>query len=92
MVKEIDELIALITQLKSGDEELSLEDYVECKEAKYNTNDLVNLALEEGLITSHDFDLNMDLGNVHDQLPSIVWLSHAQYHAQMLSYFIVNNS
>ena len=35
-------------------------------ETKYNKNNLMNFALEDGLITFHDFDLNTDLGNVDD--------------------------
>ena len=63
----------------------------ECIEAKYSTNNLVNLALEDGLITFHDFDLNVDLSDVNDHPIVVVRLSHVQHHAQMLSHFIMNN-
>ena len=46
-----------------------MQDYVdivgeECIEIEHSTYDLVNLALEDGLTTSHGFDLNMDSANV----------------------------
>ena len=52
----------------------------------------MNIALDNGLNTPHDFDLNLDLGDVDDHPPPIVLLSDAQHCAQMLSYFIMDNS
>ena len=97
MVKEIDELAILIAQQKLGDEELRIRDCVdmagkECIEIEYNTYDLVNLAMENGLTTSYDFDFNTDLANVDDQPPPVVRSSNTQHHAQMLSHFILDNS
>ena len=63
----------------------------DCIEVGYSTDDLVNFVFEDGLITSHDFDLKMDLDNVNDQPLHVVRLSNAQHHAQMLSHFIMNN-
>ena len=57
-----------------------------CIEAKYSTNDLVNIALEDGLTSFHVFDLNMDLGDLDDQPSLVVQLSHVQ----ML--LVMNNS
>ena len=51
----------------------------------------MNLAFKDGLTTLHDFDLNTDLGDVHDQYSPIVELPNAQHHAQMLSHFIMDN-
>ena len=52
----------------------------------------MDLALEDGLTTFHDFNLNMDLGDVNDQPLTIMQSSHTQYHTQMLFYFIMGNS
>ena len=52
--------------------------------------ELVNIALDNSLSTPHDFDLNLNLGNVDGHPPSIVRSSDAQHYAQMLSYFIMN--
>ena len=97
MVKESEELAALIAKLKLGDAELPLQDFVdmvgeECIEAEYGTNDLVNLAFENGLTTAHDFDSNTEVVDVDDQPLPVVRLSTAQHHAQMLFYFIMDNS
>ena len=51
MVREADELSALIAQSKLGGE---VQDYVnmageDCVEAEYNTNELVHIALDNGL-------------------------------------------
>ena len=54
--------------------------------------ELVNIALDNSLSTPHDFNLNLNLGGVDGHLPPIVQLSDAQYYAQMLSYFIMDNS
>ena len=54
--------------------------------------ELVNIALDNSLSTPHDFDLNLDLGDVDDHPPPIVSLCDAQHYAQMLSYFIMDNS
>ena len=53
---------------------------------------LVNIALDNSLSTPHDFDLNLDLGDVDGHPPPILPLSNAQHYAQMLSYFIMDNS
>ena len=54
--------------------------------------ELVNIALDNSLSTPHNFDINLDLGDVDGHPPSIVRLSDAQHYAQMLSYFIMDNS
>ena len=54
--------------------------------------ELVNIALDNSLSTPHDFDLNLNLGNVDGHPPPIVRLSDVQHYAQMLSYFIMDNS
>ena len=41
-------------------------------EVEYSIDDFVNLALEDVLTTSHDFDLNTNLDDVDDQSPTIV--------------------
>jgi len=97
MVKESEELAALIAQLKLGDAELPLQDFVdiageECIEAEYGTNDLVNLAFENGLTMAHDFNFNTEVVNVDDQPPPVVRLSATQHHAQVLSHFSMDNS
>ena len=69
--------------------DMASEEFIE---DEYNTNDPINLTLEDGLTTNfHGFDLNIDLGDVDDHLPLVVWLSHAQYHAKMLSHSIMHN-
>ncbi|MGI0075656.1 MAG: hypothetical protein ACREA5_06905 [Nitrosotalea sp.] len=60
-------------------------------EIDYITNNLMNLALENGLTTSHDFALNMNLDDVSGEHQRIERLSNAQHHAQMLFHFIINN-
>ena len=97
MVKESEQLAALIAQLKLRNAELPLQNFVdmadeECIEAEYGTDDLVSLAIENGLTTAHDFDFNTEVVDVDDQPPPIVRLSAAQHHAQMLSHFIMDNS
>ena len=94
MVKESKELATLIALLKLGDAELPLQDFVDMArekyiEAEYGTDDLVNLAFENGLTTAHDFDFNMEVVDVDDQPPPVVRLCAAQHHAQMLSHFIM---
>ena len=54
--------------------------------------ELVNIALDNSLSTPDDFDLNLDLGDVDGHPPPIVQLSDVQHYAQMLSYFIMDNS
>ena len=71
IVQEIDKLATLITQLKLGDEELLVRNYIGmagevCIKVEYSTNYLVNLAFEDGLIPSHDFNLNTNLDDVND--------------------------
>lgn len=58
---------------------------------EYSTNKLVSIALENGLSTLHDFDLNINSGDV-DQSTHVVRLLNAQHYAQILSHFIMNNS
>ena len=55
-MKEADELLALIAQLKLGGQELPIQDYVnmigeDCVEVEYNLSELVNIALNNGLST-----------------------------------------
>ena len=69
MVQETNKLATLIARLMLGDEDLLVQDYVdmvgeECIEVEYSIDDLVNLAFEHSLTTSHDFDLNIDLDDI----------------------------
>ena len=52
----------------------------------------MNIALDNSLSTPDDFDFKFDLGDVDDYPPPIVRLFFAQHYAQMLSYFIMDNS
>ena len=92
MLEKLDELGALISKLQLGDDEMSIETYIqmegeEITELELSTDELVDVAL--GIIYAQGFDLNVDmhLVDVEDVAPSIIKLSDAKGHASLLSNF-----
>ena len=92
MQEELDELGALISKLRLGDEEMSIETYIqmereESTKLEQSSNALVDVDL--GINHAQGFHLNVDLHsiNVDDVAPPIVKLSDAQRHASLLSNF-----
>src|ERR1700737_3969170 len=97
MREESDELGALISKLRLGDDEMSIETYIhmegeEITELELTTDELVDAAL--GVNHAQGFDLNVDLHSVDvdDVAPPTVKLSDAKHHASLLSNFLLDNS
>ena len=97
MREESHELGALISKLRLGDDEMSIETYIQMEgeetiEIELSTNEWVDVAL--GINYAQCFDLNVDLHsiNVDDVAPPTVKLSDAKRHASLLSNFSLNNS
>ena len=97
MREESEELGALISKLRLGDDEMSIETYIqmegeEITELELSTDELVDAAL--GVNHAQDFDLNVDLHSVDvdDVAPPTVKLSDAKHHASLLSTFLLDNS
>jgi hypothetical protein len=97
MREESDELGALILKLQLGDDEMSIETYIqmegeEITELELKTNELVDDAL--GINYAQGFDLNVDMHSidVDDVAPPTIKLSDAKRHASLLFNFLLNNS
>ena len=93
----LDDLGALISKLRLGDDEMSIETYIqmegeEITELELSTDELVDAAL--GVNHAQDFDLNVDLHSVDvdDVAPPTIKLSDAKRHASLLSSFLLENS
>ena len=91
-----EELGALISKLRLGDDEMSIETYIQMKreeitELELNTDELVDVAL--GINYAQGFDLNVHLHliDVEDVIPPTVKLD-AKYHESLLSNFLLDNS
>ena len=91
-----EELGASISKLRLGDDEMSIETYIQMKreeitELELNTVELVDVAL--GINYAQGFDLNVHLHliDVEDVIPPTVKLD-AKYHASLLSNFLLDNS
>ena len=90
------ELGALVSKLQLGDDEMSIETYIqmeweEITELELSIDELVDIAL--GTNFAQDFDLNVDLDlvDLDDVAPPIVKLSDARRHASLLSSFLLEN-
>ena len=97
MREESYELGALISKLRSYDDEMSMETYIhiegeEIIELELSTNELVNVAL--GINYPKGFYLNVDLHSidVDDVAPLTIKLSDAKHHASLLSNFLSDHS
>jgi hypothetical protein len=97
MGEESDELGAMISKLRLGDDKVSIETYIhmegeEITELELNTDELVDVAL--GINYAQGFDLNVDmhLVDVDDIAPPTINLSDAKRHASLLSNFLLDNS
>jgi hypothetical protein len=95
--EESNELDALISKLRLGEDEMSIKTYIqmegeEMTELELNIDELVDVAL--GINYAQGFDLNVDLHSVDvdDVAPPTVWLDDAKYHASLLSNFLLENS
>jgi hypothetical protein len=91
MQEESDELHALISKLRLGDDEMSIETYIHMEgkeniELELSTNELVDDAL--GINYPQGFDLNVDM-HLDDVAPPIVKLSDVERHASLLSSFFI---
>ena len=97
MQKESYELGVLISKLQLGDDEMSIETYIQMKgedtiELELSTHELVDVALETNY--AQDFDLNIDLDSLDmdDVAPPTKRLSDTKHHASLLSSFLLENS
>ena len=87
----------MISKLRLGDDEMSIETYIqmegeETTELELSTDELVDATL--GINHAQGFDLHVDLHSVDvdDVAPPIIKLSDAKCHASLLSNFLLNNS
>jgi hypothetical protein len=97
MQKESDELGALISKLQLGDDEMSIETYIQIEgeenlELELSIDELVDATLGTNYV--QDFDLNVDLDSVDvdDVAPPTIKLSDDECHAPLLSRFSLENS
>ena len=94
MQEDLDELGALISKLWLGDDEISIETYIQMEgeeivELVLSTNKLVDTTL--GINYAQRFDLNVDLHSVDvDNVdPPTIKLSDAKRYASLLSKFLI---
>jgi hypothetical protein len=94
MREESNERGALISKLRLGDDEMSIETYIQMEgkeiiELELRTNELVDVAL--GINHAQGFDLNVDLHSidVDDVVAPTLKLSYAKCHALLLSNFFI---
>ena len=87
----------MISKLRLGDNEMSIETYIQMEgekiiELELNSDELVNVAL--GFNYAQGFDLNVDMYSVdvNDVAPPTIKLSDAKCHASLLFNFLVDNS
>ena len=97
MREESYELGALISKLRLGDDEMSIETYIQMEgkivtELELSTDELMDIAL--GINYAEDFDFNVDMHSIHVDgvAPPIVKLSDAKCHASLLSNFLLDNT
>ena len=97
MQEKSDKFSAMISKLRLGDDEKSIETYIQMEgkkitELELSTNELVDVALK--INYAQGFDLNVDLHSVDvdDVAPTTVEHSDAKCHASLLSNFLLNNS
>jgi hypothetical protein len=97
MGEEFDELGALISKLQLGDDEMSIDIYIqidgkEITELELSTDELVDVAL--GINYAQGFDLNVDMRSVDvdDVASPTIKLSDGKRHASLLFNFLLDNS
>ena len=97
MQEDSDDLGAMISNLRLGDDEMSIETYIqmegkEITQLELSTNELVDVALK--INYAQGFDLNVDLHSVHvdDGAPPTIKVSDAKRHASLLPNFLLDNS
>jgi hypothetical protein len=97
MREESDELRALISNLRLGDDEMSIETYIQM-EGEENTqlelsiDELVDVALGINYALSFDFNVDLHSVDVNFVAPPTVKLSDAKGHSSLLSNFLLDNS
>ena len=96
MQEESNELGALISKLRLGDEEMSMKTYIQMvrekiTELELSIDELVDAAL--GINYAQGFDLNVDLHSidVNDVAPPTIKFSDAKCHASLLFNFLLDN-
>ena len=98
MQKKSNELGALISKLQLGDDEMSIETYIQMKgeeiiKLKFIFDELVDATLGTNYL--QDFNLNVDLDSVNvvdDVAPPTIKLSDDERHASLLSRLSLENS
>ena len=99
MREELDELGALISKLRWGDDEMSIETYIQMEGKKITElesstiNEVMDVAFW-GINFAQGFDFNVDMhsANVDDVALPTIKLSDAKRHASLLSNFSLDNS
>ena len=96
MQKELNELGAMISKLQLGDDEMSIETYIqmegeEITKLEQSIDELVHADL--GTNSTQDLYLNVDLDlvNVDDVSPPTLQLNDTKSHASLLSTFLLEN-
>jgi hypothetical protein len=94
---ESDEHGAMISKLRLGDDEMSIETYIEMEgedtiELELKSDELVDVALGINYAQGFDLDVDMHSVDVDDVAPPTVRLSDAKRHASLLSIFLSDNS
>jgi hypothetical protein len=94
---ESDERGAMISKLQLGDDEMSIETYIEMEgeetiELELKSDELVNVALGINYAQGFDLDVDMHSVDVDDVALLTVRLSDAKRHASLLSIFLSDNS
>ena len=97
MQEESNELGALISKLWLGDDEMSIETYIQMKveeiiELELSTNELVDVALGINYAQGFDFYVDLHLMDVDDVAPPREKLSDAKRCVSLVSNFLLNNS
>ena len=90
--EELDELGALVSKLRLGNDKMSIETYIQMEgediiELELSNDELVDICL--GINYAQGFNLNVDLHlvDVDDVAPPIIKLSDSKHHASSLSNF-----
>jgi hypothetical protein len=93
MREESNELGALISKLRLGDDDMSIETYIQTEGEKItklelSTNELVDATLKINYAQGFDLDVDVHSVDVDDVPPPIAKLSDAKRHASLLSNFL----
>ena len=90
-------LVGSISKLQLGDDEMSIETYIqmqgeEITELELNTDELVDVALGTTFAQDLDFNVILDSEDVDDVALPTVKLSDGERHASLLSSFYLKNT